>query len=203
MYAAQLADCSSHDVSIDPAFTNVASNTIRILGTPNETCDLVLTIRGPQMIQFNIQFNLTWCRPGYALDYIYPTGKSCICSASLPQYHYNGIDYCNSTTSAAIINPGLWVGYDTDNNKEPTQENLYTAPCPAAYCNSTLVELSMSAESTQKLHVRKKAGKGFFVVNASMKLLFFSTVSIQHVSKITTVLLVLCFTLSMKYYLSV
>ena len=42
MHAAQLADCSSHDVSIDPALTNVASNTIRILGIPNETCNLVL-----------------------------------------------------------------------------------------------------------------------------------------------------------------
>ena len=202
VYAAQLADCSSHDVSIDPAFTNVASNTIRILGTPNETCDLVLTIRGPQMIQFNIQFNLTWCRPGYALDYIYPTGKSCICSASLPQYHYNGIDYCNSTTSAAIINPGLWVGYDTDNNKEPTQENLYTAPCPAAYCNSTLVELSMSAELL-KNYMCEKNRQGFLCGECFNETTVFSTVSIQHVSKITTVLLVLCFTLSMKYYLSV
>ena len=148
VYAAQLADCSSQDISIDPAFTNVASNTIRILGMPKETCDLDLTIRGSQMIQVSVQFNLTWCRPGYVLDY--PTGKkhlsSCVCSASLPQYHYNGIDYCNSTTSAAIIKPGLWVGYDTDNNKELTQKNLYTAPCPTAYCNPYLVELDMSAE---------------------------------------------------------
>ena len=148
VYAAQLAHCSSHDVSIDPAFTNVASNTIRILGMPKETCDLVLTIRGSQMIQVSVRFNLTWCRPGYVLDH--PHHKqhlsSCVCSASLPQYHYNGIDHCNSSTSAAIIKPGLWVGYDTDNNKEPTEDNLYTAPCPAAYCNPFIVELNMSAE---------------------------------------------------------
>ena len=70
VFTAQFADsCSSHDVSIDPAFTNVASNTIRILGMPTTTCDLVLTIHGSQMIQVSVQFNLTWCRPGYVLDY--------------------------------------------------------------------------------------------------------------------------------------
>ena len=148
VYAAQLANCSSDDISIDPAFTNVASNTIRILGMPTTTCDLVLTIRGPHMIQVSVQLNLTWCRPGYVLNNL-PDKQhlsSCVCSASLPHHHYNGIDYCNSTTSAAIINPGIWVGYEIDNNKQPTQDNLYTAPCPAAYCNSTLLELDMSAE---------------------------------------------------------
>ena len=148
VYAAQLANCSSDDISIDPAFTNVASNTIRILGMPNTTCDLVLTIHGSQMIQVSVQFNLTWCRPGYVLNNL-PDKQhlsSCVCSASLPHHHYNGIDYCNSTTSAAIINPGIWVGYDTDNDNPPTQDNLYTAPCPTAYCNSTLVQLDLSAE---------------------------------------------------------
>ena len=179
VYTAQLADsCSSHDVSIDPAFTNVASNTIRILGMPTTTCDLVLTIHGSQMIQVSVQFNLTWCHPGYVLNNL-PDKQhlsSCVCSAhtTLPNRHYNGIDYCNSTTSAAIINPGIWVGYDTDNDNPPTQDNLYTAPCPTAYCNSTLLELNMSAESLKE-YMCEANRQGFLCGECQNATVFFNS----------------------------
>ena len=157
VYTAQLSD-SYGNISIDPAFTNVASNTIRILGMPNETCDLLLTIHGSQMIQVSVQFSLTWCRPGYVLHYQNNLGSySCMCSTSL-KHHYNGIDSCNGTTFAAIINPGIWVGYD--DQADPIPDKLYTAPCPDSYCNPFLVELNMSAELL-KDHMCQNSRQGF------------------------------------------
>ena len=154
VYTAQLADsCFSLNVSIDPAFTNVASNIIRILGMPNVTCDLLLTIHGSQMIQVSVQFSLTWCHPGYVLHYQSNLDSySCTCSASLRHKHYNGIDSCDGTTFAAIINPGIWVGYD--DQADPIPEKLYTAPCPASYCNP-LSELNMPPESLQERMCKK------------------------------------------------
>ena len=67
-YTAQLARNCSSLISIDPVFKSVAGNTIKILGVPNETCTLMLTtIRGSLTTQVDIQFNLTWCHPGYML----------------------------------------------------------------------------------------------------------------------------------------
>ena len=157
-------NCLTSEVSIDPAFTNVASNTIKILGLPDESCTLVLTIREPQMIQVNVEFNLTWCRPGYVLHPLYPkSGSSCVCSASLTRhYHYYGITACNSTTLAAIIEPGFWVGYDS--HTELTHNNLYTAPCPTSYCNLTLNELNIPAELL-KDHICQIYRQGFLCGN--------------------------------------
>ena len=145
-YTAQLASNCSHLISIDPAFTSVAGNTIKILGVPNENCTLVLTtIRGTLTTQVNVQFKLTWCRPGYVLQPLNSQESSCVCSASLAKdYQYNGITACNITSSVAIIEPGLWVGYDNQTNL--THNNLYTAPCPPPYCNSNVTTLNVSAE---------------------------------------------------------
>ena len=145
IYTAQLASNCSHFISIDPAFTSVADNTIKILGVPNENCTLVLTtIRGSLTTQVDIQFNLTWCRPGYVLQPNSQEG-SCVCSASLAEdYQYNGITACNITSSVAIIEPGLWVGYG--NETHLTHDNLFTAPCPPPYCISNLTMLNVSAE---------------------------------------------------------
>ena len=111
-------------------------------------CTLKLTMFGLLYTQVELNIRLTWCRPGYVIDYNTPSDQGrCVCSASMNEsYHYYGISRCNSSTQSAIIDPGLWVGYD--DTSTPTQENLYTANCPSRYCNySDGLELNVNATS--------------------------------------------------------
>ena len=159
VYTAQL-DENCHHASIGPAFTNVANNYIKLHGQPMVNCNLSLTIIGVRGTLVQVPFNLSWCRPGYVLDNEdHPNLSSCVCSASLGMsYHYNGITRCNNTISAAIIDPGLWVGYD--NQLEPTQDNLFTAICPYCYCNNSLLQLKVSSKSLE-VHMCDQNRRGF------------------------------------------
>ena len=144
IYSATLNECEN--ASIDPAFTDSPMNYIKILGQPRVNCILTLTINGILETQVELNISLTWCRPGYVIDHNTPNAQGrCVCSASLGKdHHYYGISRCNSSTQSAIIDPGVWVGYD--DTSTPTQKNLYTATCPSKYCNySDGLELNVSA----------------------------------------------------------
>ena len=125
IYTAQLSSMEStcSDATIDPAFTNSPVNFIKILGKPETKCTLILSLMGAHDTQVELNFTLSRCRPGYALY-----NGSCVCSASLnDSYHYYGISHCNSSTLSAIIDPGLWVGYNNMHYMTPTQNCLYTS----------------------------------------------------------------------------
>ena len=146
-----LENCSSY-ASIAPAFTYVASNYISLLGIPNTNCTLILSMYGALETRVEIRFKFSWCRPGFVLDKREGPKSRCVCSVSMErQYHYHGITQCNSTvwSDAAIIDPGLWVGYNS--NHELTQSHLYTADCPLGYCNPNITQLNVSAEKLGEL----------------------------------------------------
>ena len=141
IYTAQIDSTCPQSTKIDPAFTNSPVNFIKILGEPETKGTLILSLAGAHDTQVELNFTLSWCRPGYVLH-----EGGCVCSASLNDtYHYHGIRHCNSSTDSAVIDPGLWVGYT--NTTAPTQQYLYTAPCPRAYCKKTNLQLNVSADS--------------------------------------------------------
>ena len=147
IYSAKLKlhDTCDGNASIDPSYTSSPMNYIRIFGYPEAQCTLILTLLGYLDTQIEVDFTLSLCRPGYVIvDHADPRSAKCVCSAVLTKsYHYHGINLCNSTIHAAILAPGMWIGYE--NVSEPRQDSLYTAICPTGYCKNDVEELAFSS----------------------------------------------------------
>ena len=116
------------EIVVDPAYTFIADQSMKLYGEPGETTDLVLSGLGIHPIIIVLKINLVNCPPGF---YITKSSNHfmCTCSANTKDF-YEGITYCDINEYCAFTRRGIWIGYEESDNKS----ELYTAHCPSGYC---------------------------------------------------------------------
>ena len=122
-------EVTNKNILVDPAYTFIVNQSMKVYGEPGETTDLVLSVIGRHPIILVVKINLIDCPPGF---YITKSSKNimCTCSANT-KYFYEGITYCDIHKYYASIRRALWVGYEEKGNNI---SKLYTARCPPGYC---------------------------------------------------------------------
>ena len=106
------------NVSIDPAFSQVSHNAIKMIGVPNQTAELYLQASESDVVlSFNV--SLSHCQPGYIFN-----GFQCVCGVT----DYLGLVGCDPNVK---LKHGYWIGFcsNTDNSK------LCTTFCPPGFCS--------------------------------------------------------------------
>ena len=107
---------SMSNITVDPAYTQVSNNIIRLYGTNTES--IVPLILETSIATISINIGLGECPPGFLIE-----GDTCVCAAS----KLFGIAKCNRTNS--YIFRGYWIGW-CDHSKD----SLCSAHCPKGYC---------------------------------------------------------------------
>ena len=111
------ASSGSQEVVINQAFTQVANNTISLLGPTRATAELSLCTADTVVV---INVTLADCQPGYGYNW---EKRECECRAS----RYQGLVGC----FPVYIRHGYWIGPCSENNRT----KLCTSQCPDAFCS--------------------------------------------------------------------
>lgn len=120
-----------------------ANKRFKITGQADETGHLDIGTLNFRNLTVGIDIKLSHCPPGFINE-----DSTCICSADTSN-HYEGITRCDNQKFEASIITGYWVGYSDTETTEPTEDNLYTGPCPPGYCNdSTNIRLPSDPNKT-------------------------------------------------------
>ena len=133
---------SESEITLDPAYLFVTNNTVTLNGNPGAKGELYLIgTRSNDEIRMEIQ--LVPCAPGYVSDLESSKNSRCVCSAIYSDKQYPGIVECNDSAGVALIAPGMWAGYVT--NETANENNLYTGFCVHGYCK----DFSINMQSTK------------------------------------------------------
>ncbi len=115
-YYAHMGQTSN--ITIDPAYTQVSNNIIKLYGTSTEShAPLILET---SIATISIKIGLGECPPGFMIH-----GNACTCAAS----KLFGIAKCNRSSSQSYIFRGYWIGRCQSN-----RNTLCSAHCPKGYC---------------------------------------------------------------------
>ena len=147
VYTAYVSNKSK--VKIDPAYTYIINNKIRLLGKPNSTGNLSLSLLALQDISLIIKVKLEECPPGLIYD---KNNSICTCSVNSKE-NYDGITGCNTMTFQADLMHGYWAGYIMAYSDESfgTQELFRTCSCPRGFCaNPRAGNLELKLPETTK-----------------------------------------------------
>ena len=106
------------NIHLDPAFTQVSNNTIKLYGSIGESGKLHLS-NFENILSLNV--TLVDCQPGYLLD---PSEGACKCRA--PDY-FGLVPTCGPTV---YLKDGYWMGYCSENSS-----TLCTTYCPYGFCS--------------------------------------------------------------------
>ena len=111
---------ATNKISVDPAYTQVSNNIIKLYGTNTES--FVPLILESSIATISIETRLGDCPPGFMID-----GDTCTCAAS----KIFGIARCKTSSkssSQSYIFRGYWIGLCNSGN------TLCSAHCPKGYC---------------------------------------------------------------------
>ena len=103
------------NITVDPAYTQVSNNIIRLRGTNTES--VAPLILETSIAKISINIGLGECPPGFLID-----DDACVCAAS----KFFGIARCKGNSS--YIFRGYWIGRCRGGNI------LCSAHCPKGYC---------------------------------------------------------------------
>ena len=128
----------SGSVSIDPAYTYITNNKIKVIGEPGSQAEIGILMNDLQHIELSFNITLQACPPGYILD-----GIECKCSAH-GERGYLCIKSCNGATFQANLVAGFWAGYVNNNMGDGLgSDNFRISNCPLGFCtNEGLTENS-------------------------------------------------------------
>ena len=119
---------SKTDVIVDPAYSYISDQRIKLYGSPEAQSTLTLQTIGFDELYVYINLTIVHCPPGYI-----HVGQTCVCAWDL-QNNYLGLLKCNNSLFQAYVLRGFWAGYATHTAKLATPDCLYTASCPLGYC---------------------------------------------------------------------
>ena len=108
---------ATNNISVDPAYTQVSNNSIKLYGTNTES--FVPLILEPKIATISIEIRLGECPPGFMME-----DDICVCAAS----KIFGIARCKRSSSHSYIFRGYWIGICNSGN------SLCSAHCPKGYC---------------------------------------------------------------------
>ena len=123
----------SGSVSIDPAYTYITNNKIKVIGEPGSQAEIGIVMNDLRHIELSFNITLQACPPGYILD-----ETKCKCSAHDDQ-KYLGIKSCDEATFQAHLVTGYWAGYVNNNNKDNAiirSDNFRICICPLGFCTN-------------------------------------------------------------------
>ena len=125
-YSVRVQNCNGSNVVVDPAYTLITNEHMKLYGQPGDTAKLIVTKVGTRPITLVLKVRLSLCPPGFDIQNITTSNKKlsglmCVCS-----YNYEGIIQCNDTHYFAYAKRGHWVGYEG--------RNVHTSHCPDGYC---------------------------------------------------------------------
>jgi len=116
-------------VTVADASTYMSDKSVKVLGSPGQTCQLDFQTISTRTLTFSLNTTLIKCPPGFYLPKTSDPSKSlCRCSIYDKNERYDEIPYCNEATLQAYLQPHFWAGYIRNNSV------LVTGRCPARYC---------------------------------------------------------------------
>ncbi len=124
VYQAFLSGVANYSIKIDPSYTSIPDNRIRLLGTTGKG-ELTLE-KAYSLASITLPISVIECPPGFELNSS-SSNAECICADS----KYSGISSCDTSTFTASISHGFWLGYC---NREKEGE-LCTSNCPIGFCS--------------------------------------------------------------------
>ena len=110
---------NTNNVSIDPAFSQVSHNAIKMTGAPNHSAELHLQASESDVV-LSFTVSLTNCQPGYVLF----NGSRCVCGVS----DYLGLVGCDPVVK---LKNGYWIGFCSNTG----HGKLCTSFCPPGFCS--------------------------------------------------------------------
>ena len=115
-YYAHIMGATSN-ISVDPAYTQVSNNSIKLHGTNTES--VVPLILETSIATISIEIRLEECPPGFVIE-----DGTCRCAAA----EIFGIAQCEQSSSRSYIFRGYWIGLCNSGSI------LCSAHCPKGYC---------------------------------------------------------------------
>ncbi len=147
VYRALLTKLSNCSIRIDPSYTYIPDNRIRLLGRPPGEGRLTLE---NSLYRASVTFNVSVveCPPGFRLDNT-SEGMECVCADA----RYWGISECDTSRFRAFISHGFWYGYCDSEEKT----KLCTSNCPIGFCSyesetGTMTEHELPARVSELDH---------------------------------------------------
>ena len=120
---------TSDSVVVANTSTYLSDKSVKLLGSPRQTCQLNFQTISTRILSFSLNTTLTRCPPGFYLPKTSdPSNRLCRCSIYDKNKRYSEIPYCNEATLQAYLQPHFWAGYIRNNSV------LVTGRCPASYC---------------------------------------------------------------------
>ena len=111
--------------TIDPEFSYVAGETLRVNGKENYSFNLVLNTAGDRVWHVEVEVDLQECPPGFGPSEDDNARAVCECSNS---ENYDGSLICDSATFESKLRNAYWIGLI------PGESKLAAGSCPPGFC---------------------------------------------------------------------
>ena len=148
-YRVAVPKSNQTSITLDPTYSFIRNKIIKLYGEPGHKAQIIVGTNNFHDISVGLEVEMEQCPPGLVTQ-MNKKGIECVCSASMVNKTYFGIQQCELNRYRAYLIHGYWIGYDSENGSENTLRSGY---CPRGFCtrkkaNETEILLPINQSKT-------------------------------------------------------